>query len=81
MCAFSARNLTAAISEHAAQIVGHGAIAADGDPAGKTAAQETINQFPQLRIVYPPAGSGDAMATDATGVSGSRTGDGSVRTG
>ena len=56
LCAFSARNLTAALSEHAQQIVGHGVIAADGDQAGRTAVAEALTRFPQLRVAYPPAG-------------------------
>jgi len=58
LCCFTAGNIGAALQEHAA---GRplGCIAADGDPAGRTAAEQALARFPSLKIVYPPEGVGD----------------------
>ena len=59
LCSFTAGNLGAAIAEHGAAITPRGTIAADSDAAGKVAADSALQRFPQLKVIYPPAGAGD----------------------
>lgn len=59
LVAFTAGNLVAAIGEHCAAILSTGTVAADSDPAGKKVAEDALQRFPQLKVVYPPAGAGD----------------------
>ena len=59
LCTFTAGNLAAAIGAHAGAILPQGVVAADNDPAGRTAAAEAQARHPALGVGFPPDGAGD----------------------